>query len=43
MSTMSAMAISSKYLHRQPLPHLGCGSCSGGSIGGCAVLLVSDS
>ena len=40
---MSAMAVSLKYLRRQPLPHLGYSSCGQDSIGGCAVLLVLDS
>ena len=43
MSTMSAIAISSGYLRRQPLPRLGYSSCGRDSIGGCTVLLISDS
>ena len=43
MSAVSAIAVSSEYLHRQFLPCLGCGSCSGDSINGCAVLLVLGS
>ena len=43
MSAVSAMAISLGYLRGWPLPHLGCSSCSRDSIGGCAVLLISES
>ena len=40
MSAVSAIAVSSKYLHEQLLPYLGCGSCGENSTGGCVVLLV---
>ena len=43
MSAVSAMVMSSGYLHGRFLPHLGCGSCSRDSTGGCAVLLILES
>ena len=42
ISTVSAIAISLKYLYRRPLPYLGCNSCCKGSTGSYLVLLVLD-
>jgi hypothetical protein len=43
MSAVSVIAVSSGYLYRQPLPCLGCDSCSQSSTDSCTVLSTLDS
>ena len=43
MSTISAIAISLRYLYRRPLPYLSCSSYSRDFIGSYTVLLILES
>ena len=42
MSTLSAMAVSLRYLYKRPLLYLGCGNYGEDFIGSCTVLLILE-